>query len=72
MNGNAVRKANIKGDWIIYIPYLAEKALEGNYNMNPSSVLKIQQGLWWKQNPAETSYWKNTQRTGKKFKLRIS
>lgn len=43
MNCSPVRKAYIKGDWIIYIQYLA--AAEHSYNINPNSVLKIQQGL---------------------------
>lgn len=38
------RKAYIKGDWIIYIQYLAENADNHHYIMNPSSMLKIQQG----------------------------
>lgn len=44
MNCNAARKANITTDQIVYIEFWQKTTLEGNYNMNPTSVLKIQQG----------------------------
>lgn len=54
MNCNAVRKANVIADQIVYVEFWQKATLEGNYNTNRTGVLKIQQGPQKEQNSAET------------------